>query len=292
MLVHDAARPFLSAALIDRAIAAARRGPAAVPVIRLTDTIKRLDSEGRVAETVDRDQLRRVQTPQAFQYLRLLAAHHRAKQQGRHQFSDDAALAEWAGIEVAVFEGEQSNIKLTTPEDFWQAEARELLLRGDVRTGIGYDVHAFGSGDHVMIGGVRVAHDRGLLGHSDADVGLHALTDAILGALAEEDIGAHFPPSDPQWRGASSGRFLAFAVERVQSRGGLISHLDLTIVCERPHIASHRSEIREQIAAIAGIEVGRVAVKATTSERLGFTGRGEGMAALATATIRLPMVAR
>jgi 2-C-methyl-D-erythritol 4-phosphate cytidylyltransferase/2-C-methyl-D-erythritol 2,4-cyclodiphosphate synthase len=187
-----------------------------------------------------------------------------------------------------VFEGETGNIKLTTADDFVQAEARDFAALGDVRTGTGYDVHAFGEGDHVTLAGVRIPFDRGLSGHSDADVALHALVDAILGALADGDIGAHFPPSDPQWRGASSDRFLKFAAERVRARGGRIAHLDITIVCEAPRIGPHRDAMRACIAEIAGVSPERVAVKATTSERLGFTGRGEGMVAFATATVRLP----
>ena len=187
-----------------------------------------------------------------------------------------------------MFPGEPGNIKLTTADDFARAEAITLGGLGDVRTGTGIDVHAFGAGDHVMLGGIRIPHDRGLIGHSDADVVLHALVDAILGALAEGDIGAHFPPSDPQWRGASSDRFVAFAVERVAARGGRIAHLDVAVVCEAPRIGEHRDAMRARIAQLAGIAVERVAVKATTSEGLGFTGRGEGIAAFATATIRLP----
>jgi 2-C-methyl-D-erythritol 4-phosphate cytidylyltransferase / 2-C-methyl-D-erythritol 2,4-cyclodiphosphate synthase len=229
-----------------------------------------------------------VQTPQGFAFPALLAAHRRAAAEGREDFTDDAALAEWAGLKVRVFPGEPGNIKITTEDDFARAEAIVFATLGDVRTGTGIDVHAFGPGDHVTLGGIRIPHDRALLGHSDADVALHALVDAILGALAEGDIGAHFPPSDPQWRNASSDRFLAFAVERVKARGGRIGHLDLTIVCETPRIGPQRDAMRARIAALAGIAIERVAVKATTSEKLGFTGRGEGIAAYATATIRLP----
>ncbi|MCX7297052.1 MAG: 2-C-methyl-D-erythritol 2,4-cyclodiphosphate synthase, partial [Hyphomicrobiales bacterium] len=217
----------------------------------------------------------------------LLAAHRNAAAQGREDFTDDAALVEWAGMTVTTFAGEPANIKITSPDDFMRAEAMSMAQLGDVRTGNGIDIHAFGPGDHVIIGGIRIPHSKALTGHSDADVGLHALTDALLGALADGDIGSHFPPSDPQWRGASSDRFLAFAVERVAARGGRISHLDLTIVCETPKIGPHRDAMRASIARIAGIDIGRVAVKATTSERLGFTGRGEGIAAYASATVRL-----
>ena len=290
VLIHDAARPFASASLIARAIAAAEANGAAIPAVAVTDTVKSVDAQGLVDKTLDRNALRLVQTPQAFAFAPLLAAHRRAQAEGRHDFTDDAALAEWAGMKVAVFEGEPGNVKITHPEDFARAEAQQAAQLGDVRMGMGVDVHAFGPGDHVMIGGIRIAHERALTGHSDADVGLHALTDAILGALADGDIGAHFPPSDPQWRGASSDRFLRFAVERVAARGGMVAHLDLTIVCEAPKIGPHRDAMRAAIARIAEIDIGRVAVKATTSERLGFTGRGEGIAAYATATVRLPWV--
>jgi 2-C-methyl-D-erythritol 4-phosphate cytidylyltransferase / 2-C-methyl-D-erythritol 2,4-cyclodiphosphate synthase len=288
VLVHDAARPFASAALITRAIAAARASGAAVPVLPVADTVKTVDAAGTVTGTVDRAQLRMVQTPQAFGFAALLAAHRRAQTAGRDDFTDDAALAEWAGLKVTTFEGEAGNVKLTTTDDFMRAEAAKLAGLSDVRTGFGFDVHQFGDGDHVMLGGVRIAHSRGLSGHSDADIVLHALVDAILGALADGDIGVHFPPSDPQWRGASSDRFLAFAVERLRTRGGRIAHLDITVVCEAPRIGPHRDAIRVRIAEIAGVPVERVGVKATTSEKMGFTGRGEGMAAFANATVRLP----
>ena len=288
VLVHDAARPFASAALIARAIAAARKSGAAVPVIAVADTVKTVDAAGTVTGTIDRANLRMVQTPQAFSFAALLEAHRRAKAAGREDFTDDAALAEWAGLAVTTFEGEAGNVKLTTNEDFARAEAAQLAGLSDVRTGFGFDVHQFGDGDHVMLGGVRIAHTRGLSGHSDADVVLHALVDAILGALADGDIGVHFPPTDPQWRGASSDRFLAFAVERLRARGGRIAHLDVTVVCETPRIGPHRDAIRARIAEIAGVPVERIGVKATTSEKMGFTGRGEGMAAFANATVRLP----
>ena len=288
VLVHDAARPFASASLITRAIAAAEKTGAAIPALPVTDTVKRIDNTGTIEATLDRNSIRLVQTPQAFAFPALFDAHRRALAHGRNDFTDDAALAEWAGIKVSVFAGEPGNIKFTTPEDFARAEAIQSAGLGDVRTGSGLDVHAFGLGDHVTLGGIRIPHAQALTGHSDADVALHALTDAILGALADGDIGAHFPPSDPQWRGASSDRFLTFAVERVRARGGRIAHLDLTIVCEAPRIGEHRDRMRANIANLAGIGIERVGVKATTSEKLGFTGRGEGIAAYATATIRLP----
>jgi 2-C-methyl-D-erythritol 4-phosphate cytidylyltransferase/2-C-methyl-D-erythritol 2,4-cyclodiphosphate synthase len=288
VLVHDAARPFATPALVDRAIAAARKMGAAIPAIPVTDTVKTVDAAGNVTGTVERAGLRIVQTPQAFAFNPLIEAHRRAADTGRVDFTDDAALAEWAGLTVTTFEGEAANVKLTTSEDFFRAEAAQMAALSDVRTGFGFDVHQFADGDHVWLGGMRIAHARGVTGHSDADVVLHALVDAILGALAEGDIGVHFPPSDPQWRGASSDRFLAFAVERVRARGGRIAHLDVTVVCEAPRIGPHRDAMRARIAEIAGVAAARVAVKATTSEKLGFTGRGEGIVAFANATVRLP----
>jgi 2-C-methyl-D-erythritol 4-phosphate cytidylyltransferase/2-C-methyl-D-erythritol 2,4-cyclodiphosphate synthase len=288
VLIHDAARPFASPALITRAIAAAEKTGAAIPALPVSDTVKSVDAQGLVDKTLDRSSLRTIQTPQGFAFEPLLEAHRRAAKEGREDFTDDAALAEWAGMKVAVFEGEPGNIKITRPDDFARAEAAQLAALGDVRVGQGVDVHAFAAGDHVTIGGLRIAHTQALTGHSDADVALHALVDAILGALADGDIGSHFPPSDMQWKGASSDRFFTFAVERVRARGGVIAHLDLTIVCEAPKIGPHRDAMRANIARLAGVDSSRVAVKATTSERLGFTGRGEGIVAYATATVRLP----
>jgi 2-C-methyl-D-erythritol 4-phosphate cytidylyltransferase/2-C-methyl-D-erythritol 2,4-cyclodiphosphate synthase len=288
VLVHDAARPFATHALVARAIEATAKTGAAVPALAVTDTVKLVDDGGFVAQTLDRARLRSVQTPQGFAFAPLLAAHRQAAAQGREDFTDDAALAEWAGMKVAVFEGEPGNVKITHAEDFVRAEQMHFAQLADVRTGTGIDVHAFAPGDHVMLGGVRIAHTQTLGGHSDADVVLHAATDALLGAIADGDIGAHFPPSDPQWKGASSDRFLRFAAERVRARGGRIAHIDVTVICEAPKIGPHRDAMRVKIAEIAGISAERVAVKATTSEKLGFTGRGEGIAAYATATVRLP----
>jgi 2-C-methyl-D-erythritol 4-phosphate cytidylyltransferase/2-C-methyl-D-erythritol 2,4-cyclodiphosphate synthase len=288
VLIHDAARPFVSQALISRAIDAAKGTGAAIPAIAVADTIKLVDEGGYVADTPERARLRIAQTPQAFRYDVILKAHRRAAREGRADFTDDAALAEWAGLTVATFEGDVANMKLTTPEDFVREEARLASLLGDIRTGTGYDVHAFGAGDHVMICGVRVPHTRGFLAHSDGDVGLHALVDAILGALAEGDIGSHFPPSDQTWKGASSDRFLKYAADRVTARGGRIANLEVTLICERPKIGPLRDRMRARIAEISGVDISRVAVKATTSEKLGFTGREEGIAATASATIRLP----
>jgi 2-C-methyl-D-erythritol 4-phosphate cytidylyltransferase/2-C-methyl-D-erythritol 2,4-cyclodiphosphate synthase len=290
VLIHDAARPFVTEGVISRAIDAAGRTGAAVPAIPVTDTIKQVGDTANVEATPDRARLRIAQTPQAFRFDVILDAHRRAAREGRSDFTDDAALAEWAGLTVATFEGDPANMKLTTPEDFIREEARLAAQLGDIRTGTGYDVHAFGDGDHLMLCGVRVPHTRGFLAHSDGDVGLHALVDAILGALADGDIGSHFPPTDPQWKGAASDKFLKYAVDRVTARGGRIANLEVTMICERPKIGPLRDVMRARIADITGLNISRVAVKATTSERLGFTGREEGIAATASATIRLPWV--
>jgi 2-C-methyl-D-erythritol 4-phosphate cytidylyltransferase/2-C-methyl-D-erythritol 2,4-cyclodiphosphate synthase len=290
VLVHDAARPFVDAAFVDRSIAAGRSFGAAVPGWAVSDTIKVVDSRGKVVLTPDRATLRAVQTPQAFRYEALLDAHRRAAAEGLHAFTDDGAIMEWAGFPVHVFDGHEGNVKLTHGADVQAAEERlkGRAMASLTRLGTGFDVHAFTDGDHVWLGGVRVSHDRGVAAHSDGDVVLHALTDAVLGALADGDIGTHFPPGDPQWRGASSDRFLAHAVALVRQRGGVVDHLDATLLCERPKLGAHREVMRARIAEIAGIRIDQVSVKATTTERLGFTGRGEGIAAQAAATIRLP----
>lgn len=288
VLIHDAARPFVSEGLISRAIEAASRTGAAIPAIPVTDTIKLTGDAGHVEGTPDRARLRIAQTPQSFRFDVILEAHRRAAKDGRSDFTDDGAIAEWAGLTVATFEGDVANMKLTTPEDFVREEARLAAQLGDIRTGTGYDVHAFGEGDHVMLCGVRVPHTRGFLAHSDGDVGLHALVDAVLGALADGDIGSHFPPSDAKWKGASSDQFLKYAIERVTQRSGRIANLEVTMICEQPKIGPLRDTMRARIAEISGVDISRVAVKATTSERLGFTGREEGIAATASATIRLP----
>ena len=284
VLVHDAARPYATPDLISRAIAAAGDGRCRDPgACRDRYGEGASMRPGVVAETLDRAVLRAVQTPQAFRYAPLVAAHRAAADSGVTTLTDDASVMEWAGYRVATFAGETGNIKLTTAEDMSRAAATFAELP-DVRTGTGFDVHAFGPGDHVMLGGVAVPHGFGLVGHSDADVGLHALTDALLGALCDGDIGAHFPPSDPQWKGASSDRFLTHAVEKVKARGGRIAHLDLTLICEAPKVGPHRDAIRAEIARITGVPVARISVKATTTEKLGFTGRREGIAAMASAT--------
>ena len=289
VLIHDAARLFVSDTLVDLAITAAKTYGAAIPGVTLSDTIKEIGAKGFVTATPPRARLRAVQTPQAFRFDLILAAHRNAATVGALDLTDDAAVAEWAGHPVHIFAGEDSNLKVTTSKDLSVAEARLLRDLADIRTGQGYDVHAFGPGDHVWLGGHQIAHDHGLVGHSDADVLSHAITDALLGALADGDIGSHFPPSDPQWRGAASRIFLAAAAAKVRDRRGAISHIDATVVCERPKLGPHRDAIRASIAHIVGIPLDRVAIKATTSEGLGFTGREEGIAALAIATIRLPL---
>jgi 2-C-methyl-D-erythritol 4-phosphate cytidylyltransferase / 2-C-methyl-D-erythritol 2,4-cyclodiphosphate synthase len=287
VLIHDAARPFVTATVIDAAIAAAAVHGAAVPGAPVTDTIVGV-ADGVIAATPERAALRAVQTPQAFRFDLIRAAHRQAAAEGRSDFTDDGNVARHAGHAVHVFAGDPTNVKITTQDDLAHAVQR---LAGALvsRTGQGFDVHAFGPGDHVMLCGVAVPHDHGFVAHSDGDVALHALTDALLAAQADGDIGRHFPPADPQWKGASSDRFLAFAVERCRARGGIIDLLDVTMMCERPKIGPHAEAMRARVAAIAGVPVGNVSVKATTTERLGFTGRGEGIAALASATVRLPL---
>ena len=285
VLIHDGARPFPSPSLIARAVAAGQRHGAAIPALPMSDTIAEVDGQGRIVATPDRSVLRAVQTPQAFRFELILAAHRNSA--GR-ELTDDASVAALAGHDVHVFAGEAANMKVTTQADLAVAEARLMAGLDDIRIGQGYDVHAFGPGDHVILGGVKIAHSHGLVGHSDADVLIHAIVDALYGALAEADIGAHFPPSDPTWKGAASDVFLRHAVGRVRARGGVIAHIDATLVCEAPKLSPHREAIRARLAEIAGLPLGRVAIKATTSEGLGFTGRREGIAALALATVRLP----
>jgi 2-C-methyl-D-erythritol 4-phosphate cytidylyltransferase/2-C-methyl-D-erythritol 2,4-cyclodiphosphate synthase len=289
VLIHDAARPFPSVELIGRVIDGARGHGAAIPGIAVTDTIKLIDDASMVQGTPVRAMLRAVQTPQGFAFAPLMAAHRKAALAGGLSFTDDAALIEWSGGHVQVVAGDPANFKVTMPEDFERAERHVSGPCPEIRVGSGYDVHAFTDGDHVWLGGVRVAHDRGVLAHSDGDVVLHALTDAILGALADGDIGTHFPPSDMRWRGQASALFLEHAAGLVAARGGRILHLDATVICEAPRIGAHREAMRAEIARAAGIAIERVSIKATTSERLGFTGRREGLAAQATATLSLPL---
>ena len=282
VLIHDAARPFLYLDVWERVIAAVEDRALAVPALNTVDTTAR--GGETLGDPVDRSDLLRVQTPQGFRFDLILAA-HRAWAGG--EATDDAQIARAAGHEVAVVRGDPRLDKLTYEEDFARAEALLAALMVS-RTGLGFDVHAFADGEELWLGGVRIAHDRGLKGHSDADVGLHAVTDAILGALGDGDIGTHFPPSDPQWRGAPSSRFVEHARGVVEARGGRIDHVDLTLICEAPKIGPHRPAIRTRIAALLQVPEGRISIKATTTERLGFTGRGEGIAAQAVATLRVP----
>lgn len=304
VLIHDAARPFLSQEVISRVLKGLGSGKdgvlAAVPV---ADTLKRQGADDRPLETVDRTDLFAAQTPQGFAYTRILAAHRKAGSAGRQDFTDDTSLAEWDGMIVSLSDGDPANFKITTAADMARAESMmeksdtssgsaqrpALADLQDVRTGIGYDVHALEEGDAVILGGVSIPHTHKLKGHSDADVALHAITDATLGAIGDGDIGQHFPPSDPAWKGAASDQFQIDAVRRVEALGGRIAHIDLTIVCEAPKIGPHRETIRASIAAICNLPISRVSVKATTSERLGFTGRKEGIAAVASVTVRLPL---
>jgi 2-C-methyl-D-erythritol 4-phosphate cytidylyltransferase / 2-C-methyl-D-erythritol 2,4-cyclodiphosphate synthase len=284
VLIHDGARPFLDHPTIDRVLDALAEAPGAIPALPLRDTVKR-GRDGRVIETLDRAALRRAQTPQGFHYAAILAAHRAA---AGNELSDDAAVAERAGLAVRLVAGNEENFKVTTGDDLLQAERLLAARQSDIRTGQGFDVHAFGAGDHVWLCGIAVPHERGLVGHSDADVGLHALTDAILGALGAGDIGVHFPPSDERWRGAPSHHFLRHAADLVAAARGSIAHVDVTLICERPKVGPHRDVMVARIAEILAIDRRRVSVKATTTEQLGFTGRGEGIAAQAVATVRLP----
>jgi 2-C-methyl-D-erythritol 4-phosphate cytidylyltransferase/2-C-methyl-D-erythritol 2,4-cyclodiphosphate synthase len=285
VLIHDAVRPFVDGALISRVVDALSEDAAVLPALPVPDTLKRIGGDRHVLRTLPRDGVFAAQTPQGFRFAAILDAHRKAATDGG--FTDDSAIAEAAGIPVRIVAGDSGNAKLTTTEDIEDAE-RRLVSRTETRVGSGYDVHAFGGGDQVTLGGVRIPHDKALVGHSDADVVLHAVTDAILGAVADADIGQHFPPSDPSLRGASSDRFLSFAVEQLRARRGSVVHLDVTVIAEAPLIGPHRSAMRQRIAEICGIDIDRVSVKATTNERIGFVGRGEGIAALATATVRLP----
>lgn len=282
VLIHDAARPFLSAAVIDRLVAALDTRDGAVPALPVTDTLAR--GEGTLGAIVPRDGLQRIQTPQAFRFAAVLAA-HRAWQ--GDEPTDDAQMVRAMGGTVALVEGDIMLDKITYPADFNAAEARHAAgMR--VRSATGFDVHRLVEGELLWLGGVLIPHDKGLSGHSDADVALHAITDALLGTIAEGDIGTHFPPSDPQWRGADSAQFLEHAASLVAARGGVIDFIDLTLICEAPKIGPHRMAMRDRIATLLRVSPGQISVKATTTERLGFAGRGEGIAAQAIATIRIP----
>jgi len=285
VLIHDAARPLTPPDVIARVLDGVAQHGAAIAAMPVADTLKRSEN-GQIVGTVDRSGLWRAQTPQGFSYEAIRRAHEDAAQSAE-TFTDDAAIAEWAGVSVALAPGAERNIKITSREDIILAESL-IAERSETHTGTGFDVHAFGPGDTVWLCGVAIAHGRTLAGHSDADVGLHALTDALLGAVGAGDIGTLFPPSDPQWRGANSRIFLERAGEDVARRDGRIINVDVTLICEEPKIGPHREAMRAAIAEILGLNVARVSVKATTSERLGFTGRGEGIAAMACASVALP----
>lgn len=295
VLIHDAARPFITDDVINRVVDALDGHAAALAALPIADTLKRAVGPAdapRVDATLPREQMWRAQTPQGFQFGTIVEAHRAAA--GR-TLTDDAAVAEAFGVAPALVLGAPDNMKITQAEDFGLAETLirqrhdvETPMAVEYRTGQGFDVHAFEAGDHVMVGGVRIAHDAGLAGHSDADVGLHAITDAVLGAIGAGDIGQHFPPSDPRWAGADSAAFLAHAGGLAAGRDAAVVHVDLTVIGERPKIGPHREAIRARIASILNLELDRVSVKATTTEKLGFTGRREGLAAMATATVRIP----
>jgi 2-C-methyl-D-erythritol 4-phosphate cytidylyltransferase/2-C-methyl-D-erythritol 2,4-cyclodiphosphate synthase len=285
VLIHDAARPFLPVAVIDRLLAALEQAPGAVPTLPVVDTLVRA-VDGTLGDTVDRAGLARVQTPQAFRFDTILTAHR--DWSADTEPTDDAQVARAAGHAIIAVAGDAMLEKLTHEADFAATEAR-LGTAMTSRVGMGYDVHAFAEGDHIMLCGLKIPHSHALAGHSDADVGLHAITDALLGCIADGDIGSHFPPSDPRWRGADSGKFLQHAASLVAAQGGIIDHVDLTIICEAPKVGPHRDAMRTRIGELLALPIGRVSVKATTTEQLGFTGRREGMAAQAVASVRMPI---
>ncbi|MGE3874147.1 MAG: bifunctional 2-C-methyl-D-erythritol 4-phosphate cytidylyltransferase/2-C-methyl-D-erythritol 2,4-cyclodiphosphate synthase [Parvibaculaceae bacterium] len=290
VLIHDAARPFVSADLISRVIAGLQQHQSAIPGLAIADTIKKAPY-GTIEHTVDRTGLWTVQTPQGFAYEAIRAAHEKALETGQSSLTDDAAVAELAGLEVAIIPGDAENRKMTTAADLAEADralSASLHDLTDIRTGIGIDIHPFTEGDHVMLCGVPIAHTQRLAGHSDADAALHALTDAILGAMGEGDIGTHFPPSDPQWKNAASSIFLARAVELVKQRGGKVGNVDIAILAEAPRLSPHLPAMKARLSALLGIAEDRIAIKATTTEKLGFVGRGEGITAYATVLVRLP----
>ncbi len=281
ILIHDAARPFVSHDVIDRLLERLQIAPAAIPVLPSVDTMVQIEDD-RLDKTLDRNSLRRVQTPQAFDFSRLVAAHDLFP--ADRDATDDAQIFRAAGHAVTVVEGDEALKKYTLPADFGEKGTGDMR---QIRTGMGYDVHRLAKGEDLWLGGVKIDHDKGLAGHSDADVLLHALTDALLGAVAAGDIGDHFPPTDPQWRGARSARFAEFAASLIREKGGVIHNVDMTIICEAPKIKPHRETIRATLAEILSIDVARISIKATTTEGLGFAGRGEGIAAQAIATISL-----
>ncbi|OYW54916.1 MAG: bifunctional 2-C-methyl-D-erythritol 4-phosphate cytidylyltransferase/2-C-methyl-D-erythritol 2,4-cyclodiphosphate synthase [Hyphomicrobium sp. 32-62-53] len=289
VLIHDAARPFVDRGLIDRVVSALERHPGAIPALAVADTLKRAGVGQTIAETVDRAVLWRAQTPQGFRFGRILDAHRAAAVEGYIDFTDDAAIGEWAGFPVALVEGDARNVKITTAADVADAQAAcEAAMTMEPRIGTGFDVHRFAEGSSVWLCGVEIPHTHKLEGHSDADVALHALTDALLGTIGDGDIGQHFPPSDPTWKGAASHLFLTDAARRVRARGGRIVNVDVTVLAEAPKIGPHRAAMQARVAEILGIAADRVGVKATTMEELGSIGRREGIVAMANALVLLP----
>jgi 2-C-methyl-D-erythritol 4-phosphate cytidylyltransferase / 2-C-methyl-D-erythritol 2,4-cyclodiphosphate synthase len=292
ILIHDAARPFLSPDLISNVINELDHAPAVIPGLPVADTMKYAPS-GMIERTVDRASLWFVQTPQGFRYDEILAAHRQALVDGKTSFTDDAAVAEYAGMKVQIVAGEQKNRKLTTSHDILEADREHSLSRfehlPDVRIGQGIDFHVFEKGTHVILCGVKIPHTHKLRGHSDADVALHAVTDAILGSIGEADIGQHFPPTDKQWKGAPSSIFVAKALELLKARGGMLAHIDITILAEAPRVGPHLSEMKACLSAMLGLSEDRIGIKATTTEKMGAIGRREGMSASAVATVRLPL---
>lgn len=291
VLIHDAVRPFADRDLIDRVIDVISSGQGALPALPVADTLKRESRDGTIGETVPRIGLHAAQTPQGFPFRPILEAHEKARQAGRDDFTDDAAIAEWARLPVRIVAGSPDNVKLTWARDIVMADQRlngARLSFPDIRTGNGYDVHAFEPGDHVTLCGIAIPHDRKLSGHSDADVGLHALTDALLATCGAGDIGTHFPPSDPQWKGAASRLFVEHAARIVRARGGRIANADITLICEAPRVGPHREAMTAALSDMLGIAAERISIKATTNEKLGFVGRQEGIAAIATASVVYP----
>jgi len=286
VLIQDAVRPFVEPAILERTLAAFRHGARAVlPAVAVADTLKRADANGNVAETVSRSGLFAAQTPQSFHYPTILEAHRRAAASGHSDFTDDSAIAEWAGVQVHLVEGSAGNVKLTLQKDIAMADQRLSTRLPDVRTGNGYDVHQLVDGDGVTLCGVLIPHEQKLSGHSDADVALHALTDALLATCGAGDIGDHFPPSDPQWKGAASRIFLEHAAGIVREKGGTIMNADVSLIAEAPKVGPHREAMRRNLSEMLGISMDRCSVKATTNEKIGFVGRREGIAAIATATV-------
>ncbi len=286
VLIQDAVRPFVEPAILERTLAAFSHGARAVlPAVAVADTLKRADASGNVAETVSRSGLFAAQTPQSFHFATILEAHRRAAASGRTDFTDDASIAEWAGVRVHLVEGSAGNVKLTLQKDIAMADQRLSHGLPDVRTGNGYDVHQLVEGDGVTLCGLFIPHDQKLSGHSDADVALHALTDALLATCAAGDIGDHFPPSDMQWKGAASRIFLEHAASIVRAKGGTIMNADVSLIAEAPKVGPHRDAMRQNLSDFLGISIDRCSVKATTNEKIGFIGRREGIAAIATATV-------